>query len=191
MASSRASTPSGTRSSAICHSRFALAGEPSTALAITSWRAGADTLASRVWISARTEGGNSSRLDSCRARVATSSPRRSEPEDSLGRQTWQQPLPLAQQLERLEQVERLSPRARKKDIAQRDQRPLRGRRGSDGGGQSHGVLLLYGKSLKQLQGLGLAERRQGKLAERQVTSQVEELSGKLWVQLQSFLAQRT
>ena len=72
-ASSRASTPTCTPSSATCHSSFALAWVPSTALACTNWRAVCDSGARRARSIARTEGGNSSRCDhSCATASAIS-----------------------------------------------------------------------------------------------------------------------
>ncbi len=47
-----------------------------------------------------------------------------QPPGAIGRPLWQQPGSLAPQLERLQQVQRVSPGVRKQEVAQPDQRPL-------------------------------------------------------------------
>ena len=47
-----------------------------------------------------------------------------QPPGAIGSQPWHQPFSLAQQFERLQQVQRLPLRLRKQEVAQPDQRPL-------------------------------------------------------------------
>src|SRR5437660_666969 len=118
-------------------------------------------------------------------------------------QAWDQPLPVAEQLECFQQVQRLPTCVRKQEVTQRGELRLRcGRRlGLWCGGHSRAVLTLFtstagsklclsGDGLKKLDGLRLAQRLQRDPRDRKVAAQVGEICGELRVKFPPLTAYR-
>src|SRR6266487_723482 len=110
------------------------------------------------------------------------------PPCSLRIHLWDQPLPIAPQLERLQQVQRLPSSLHKQDVAQRGELRLwllrrRSLRYCYGGSSSDVLTLLTltpcallpCDGLNELEGLCLAQRLQRHPADRQVASQVDQV----------------
>src|SRR5262249_26120207 len=128
---------------------------------------------------------------------------RLQPPGAIRTQPWHQQFLLAQQLERLQQVQGLSARLREQEAAQRGEPRLRlrRRRCTRRGRQHCGVLTslpstaraprsLPSDGLHKLECLCLAQRLQQHLADRRVLPQVGQLDGKLRVELQLIAAYR-
>src|SRR5437764_9163467 len=127
-----------------------------------------------------------------------------QPPGTIRAQAWDQPLPVAEQLECFQQVQRLPACVHKQEVTQRGKLRLRcGRRlGPLRGGHSRAVLTLFtstagsrlrlhGDGLKELDGLRLAQRLQRDPRDRQVAAQVGEICRELRVEFHPLTAYRT
>ncbi len=124
-----------------------------------------------------------------------------QPPAPICTQPWDQPMPVAEQLERFQQVQRLPTRVRKQEVTQHRELRLQCRTGPWRGRHIRTVLTLFSSAagsrlclscdgLQELDGLRLAQWLQCDTRDRHVAAQVGEVCGELRVECHSLTADR-